>query len=112
MSRKPFLAGLLSLLVPGLGQITSGQAGRGAAILIGVIIVGNLNAIWLSLYAATSDDPQSFWGHALPRILHDVCGAWGLVFLAWQVVDAYRQAKQPPQYRARKEVGGAGSTRL
>jgi TM2 domain-containing membrane protein YozV len=94
MSRRPFLAGVLSLLVPGLGQIYSGKGERGAAILIAALIVGNLNAIWLTLFATASAGTRTFWGYTLPRMLHDLFAAWGLVFLMWQVVDAYRQAKQ------------------
>ncbi len=48
-SRNPYLASLLSVPVPGLGQIYAGKGARGAAILSVTIIVGNLNAIWLSL---------------------------------------------------------------
>ncbi|MGD2146765.1 MAG: hypothetical protein PVH41_08735 [Anaerolineae bacterium] len=96
MLRRPFLASLFSLLVPGLGQILAGRGERGAAILIAAIVVGNLNTIWLSLYARTSAGPRTFWGYALPRILHDVLAAWGVAFLVWQAVDAYRQARRPP----------------
>jgi TM2 domain-containing membrane protein YozV len=111
MSRKPLIASLLSLLIPGLGQICSGKDERGAAILIAAIVVGNLNVIWLSLFATTSAGTHTFWGHALPRILHDLFAAWGLVFLAWQVVDAYRQAKPALHSLAGKETSGAGSAR-
>ena len=48
-SRSPYLASLLSIPVPGLGQIYTGKGERGATILVVTIIVGNLNAIWLSL---------------------------------------------------------------
>jgi len=96
MSRKPILSALLSTLVPGLGQIYSGKSGRGASILIAVIVVGNLNAIWLSLHAAAIAAPFAFWSHTLPRLLHDVFAAYGLIFLIWQVVDAYQQAKSNP----------------
>lgn len=92
MSRSPLLASVLSLLVPGLGQIYAGKGARGAAILIAAIVVGNLNAIWLSVHATASSAPYTFWGTALPRVLHDLFAAWGLVFLAWQVVDAHKQA--------------------
>jgi hypothetical protein len=106
MSRSPFLAGVLSLLVPGLGQIYAGRGERGAAILIAAIVVGNLNAIWLSLHTAASSGPYTFWGYTLPRILHDLFAAWGLVFLGWQVVDAYRQARPPGDKPG--EVDGLG----
>jgi TM2 domain-containing membrane protein YozV len=94
MFRKPLLASVLSLLVPGLGQIYAGKGERGAAILIAAIVVGNLNVIWLSLFATTSAGSQACWGYALPRMLHDLFAAWGVVFLVWQVVDAYKQARE------------------
>ena len=47
MRRNRFIAGLLSLLVPGLGQIYGGRGTRGAAILAGAIVIGNLNLVFL-----------------------------------------------------------------
>lgn len=96
MSRNAFLASVLSLLVPGLGQIYSGKGERGAAILMAAIIAGNLYAIWLSLFAmaTASPGPKVFWAHTLPRILHDVFSAYGVIWWVWQVVDAHQQAKQ------------------
>ena len=108
MSRSPLLTSVLSLLVPGLGQIYSGKGVRGAAILIAAIVVGNLNVIWLSVHATTSSGPYTFWGHTLPRILHDLFAVWGLVFLAWQVVDAYRQARAPDDEPAGVDALGDG----
>ena len=93
MTRKPILASVLSLLVPGLGQICSGRGERGARILLAAILVGNLNAIWLSLYGLTSSGGNPFWTYTLPRILHDVFAAWSLVFYIWQALDAYRQVR-------------------
>ena len=93
MTRKPILASILSLLVPGLGQICSGKGERGAIILIAAILVGSLNAIWLSLYGLTSPGTDAFWASALPRILHDVFAAWSVVFYLWQTIDAFHQAK-------------------
>ena len=93
-TRNRYLAGFLSLLVPGLGQFYTGLRIRGAAILLAVIIVGNLNAIWLSLYALSSPDPDIFWTSTLPRILHDIFVVYGVIFWLWQLVDAYQQAKE------------------
>lgn len=93
MNKKPALAALLSALVPGLGQIYSDKAELGMLILIATIIVGNLNAIWLSLYATTDLEKRTFWAVELPRILHDVFAIYGLIFLAWQIWDAYQLAK-------------------
>lgn len=97
MQRKPVLIAILSLFVPGLGQMVAGQGARGAAILLAVIIVGNLNAIWLVLFAASSPSSDAFWAIGLPRFLHDLFAAYAIIFLVWQVVDAYQQAKSRPE---------------
>jgi hypothetical protein len=65
---------------------------RGAVILIAVMVVGNLNAIWLTLYPTANHLPDFFWTSMLPRILHDVFAVYGVIFWIWQVVDAYQQA--------------------
>jgi len=94
MKNKAVLAALMSALVPGLGQIYAGHRVRGAAILIATIIVGNLNAIWLTLYAQPVNAVQPFWAVGLPRILHDIFAIYGIIFLIWQIWDAARLAKQ------------------
>ena len=48
MRRSPFLSGLLSLLVPGLGQIYCGEGNRGAAILAAAIVAGGIVLLTLS----------------------------------------------------------------
>ena len=93
-TRNPFLASLLSIPVPGLGQIYAGKGERGAAILVVTIIVGNLNAIWLTLYSGNIAGTNAFWAETLPRLLHDLFAAYGVIFLIWQVIDAYQQAKK------------------
>jgi hypothetical protein len=94
MSRSVFLSGLLSTLVPGLGQIYSGNSQRGALILFASILIGNLNAIWLSLYSTTSPGPEPFWTFKLPLMLHEMSGVWGVMFWIWQIVDAVQQTKK------------------
>jgi len=91
MKHNPILAGVLSAFVPGLGQMLAGQSIRGAAILIAVIVVGNLNVIWLSTFALSTGltDSHEFWASVLPRVLHDLFAFYGVVFLVWQIVDAY-----------------------
>jgi phosphonate transport system permease protein len=52
--RSPLVAGLLSLLVPGLGQVYAGQRYRGVAVFIGEL-VAVLSAVWFKVpgwYAA------------------------------------------------------------
>lgn len=94
MKRSPVIASVLSLLIPGMGQIYAGKSGRGAAILISVIVVGNLNAIWLSLYGLTAPVPEAPWLYEVPRILHDLFAIYGIVFWLWQVMDAYQQSRK------------------
>jgi hypothetical protein len=94
MKRNAFIASILSLLVPGLGQIYVQKSERGAAILIAVIIVGNLNAIWLSAFAVSSTVPANFFSYTLPRLLHDIFAFYGIIFWIWQAVDAYFIAKK------------------
>ncbi len=92
MKRNPWLAGLLSALFPGLGQVYAGKRALGAAFMLAFIIIGNLNAIWLSLYAGAQVD-LSFYAHILPRWLHDLFALYGIIFWIWQAADAYRLAK-------------------
>ena len=94
MKRRPFIAAILSLFIPGMGQIYARKSERGAAILLGVVIAGNLNAIWLSAYAVSGMAPATFFGHTLPRMVHDVMALYGVIFWVWQVVDAYLLAKK------------------
>ena len=94
MKKKPVLAALFSAVVPGMGQWYAGKWERGAAILISTIIVGNLNAIWLTLYAQPVTGADAFWAIGLPRVLHDVFAGYGIVFLIWQIWDATQLARR------------------
>ena len=51
MRQSSSIAGILSLVAPGLGQIYAGEGKRGAIVLVGAIIVANLNVIILPLVA-------------------------------------------------------------
>jgi hypothetical protein len=90
MSLPPLLRGALSVVVPGLGQMVSGRGERGACILGLVLVVGNLNAIFLSVYAPTLGMDLPFFARGLPRVLHDIFSLYGIVFWIWQAVDAAR----------------------
>lgn len=102
MKRKPALAGVLSGFVPGLGQILLGERWRGMAILVAVIIIGNLNAIWLSLYAVSETVPLFFWTETIPRVAHRMFAFYGIAFWVWQSYDAYRLAKQGSTKKVQK----------
>ena len=101
MKRNPFISGLLSLAVPGLGQIYAGREKRGAAIIFASIVIANLNIIILPLIAMAnpnlpshSGDPNIVWKYWIPRITHDVASLWSIVFWIWAVFDAYKIVKK------------------
>lgn len=99
MSSKAIFVSFLSLLVPGLGQMVAGRGQRGGAILLMVIVVGNLNAIWLSLFSLTSppSGASAFWVYILPLYLHKLFAAHGVIFWIWQTMDAYFLVKRGSQ---------------
>ena len=93
MRSNPVIAGLLSLLIPGLGQMYCGAGNKGAIILAAAIIIGNLNIIFLPAFVAAAPDPGIVWAYWIPRIGHDVMSLWSVVFWLWGVFDAYRTAR-------------------
>jgi len=93
MKRNPFVSGLLSLLVPGLGQIYCGEGNKGAAILVAAIVVGSLNVIFVPVFVMANPNPELVWAYWVPRIGHDVVSLWSVAFWIWAVVDAYSSAR-------------------
>jgi TM2 domain-containing membrane protein YozV len=96
-AKSPYLASVLSFLVPGLGQLYAGEGLRGGMMLFASIVIGSLHAIWLSVHAIASAEATPFWASTLPRVLHDVFAVWSLVFWAWIIVDAYHIASSSGQ---------------
>lgn len=94
MQRNPHLAGLLSLVAPGSGQIFCGKLDRGVVVLVAAIVIGNLNIIFLPAFVGGNPDPEIVWACWIPRIGHDVLSAWSIVFWLWAVADAYLQARK------------------
>ena len=92
MRRKAAVAAVLSLFVPGLGQIYSGRGNEGAAILAAAIVIGCLNVLFVPIFTIANPDPGVAWAYWIPRIGHDVLSAWSVVFWIWVVVNAYRNA--------------------
>lgn len=96
MKRNPLVAGLLSLLIPGLGQIYGGRGGRGALILASAIIIGNLNLLFLPVFVIANPDPSLVWAHWIPRVGHDVMSLWSIAFWIWAVGDAFLGVRRQP----------------
>ncbi len=84
--RHPPVAAVLSLLVPGLGQMYAGKPERGASILVAGIIVGTLALIWQTLFISFRS-AGSFFPYRLALTIY------ALIFWIWQVIDAYRLAE-------------------
>ncbi|MGD0689350.1 MAG: hypothetical protein ABSA50_06220 [Candidatus Bathyarchaeia archaeon] len=84
--RDPPVAAVLSLLVPGLGQMYAGRPERGASILVAGIIVGTLALIWQTLFISFRST-GGFFPYRLALTIY------ALVFWIWQVIDAYKLAK-------------------
>ena len=93
MKRSPWFAGLLSILFPGLGQVYAGKRALGAAFMLAFIVIGNLNALWLSIYVGAQTD-LSFYSDTLPRVLHDIFAFYGIIFWIWTAIDAHRLARR------------------
>jgi len=96
MKRNPFIAALLSLIIPGLGQIYSGKGKYGAAIIFAAIVIANLNIMILPLIALANPDlpvhqidANAVWKYWIPRITHDVASLWSIACWIWAIIDAY-----------------------
>lgn len=101
VKRNPFIAGLLSLIVPGLGQIYGGEGNKGAAIIAAAIVIGNLNIIILPLISMANPvistgtpDARTIWTYWIPRIVHDVISLWSITFWIWAILDAISIARK------------------
>jgi hypothetical protein len=97
---KPVIAGILSMLVPGLGQVYAGESKKGGAIIGTAIVVGSLNIIILPLIAIANPviptsppDSQTIWIYWIPRVVHDMLSLWSIIFWCWAIYDAVLVAR-------------------
>lgn len=92
-ARNPWVAGLLSGLLPGLGQFYNRQRGKGAAFLVGIIA--------LTVVLSSLIDPKALEHAAEAGATPDNLGLIVLLLLVifavafWSIVDAARIAKKP-----------------
>ncbi len=94
MKKSPMLAGFLSFLAPGVGQMYAGKSTRGAWILAAAIIFYNLNSIFLPVFVEANPDPAVFWKHWLPRLLHGIGAVYAIIFWIWAIADAAQIANK------------------
>lgn len=112
--KNPWIAGGLSLLIPGAGQAYNDQVKEGLVYFGGVIIGIGL------MYAAAEDDYRNFRGHTVDPDDDNFIGATGSICFglnyAGSVVDAYSSANkineqnQQPSYGHLIEIGGSRTT--
>ena len=103
MNLHAFFAALLSLLVPGLGQIYGGDGRRGAMILVAAIAVANLNILPLPLISMANPvipppalpAGRAIWAYWIPRVVHDIASFWSIAFWLWAVFDAFAMTQRP-----------------
>jgi polyisoprenyl-teichoic acid--peptidoglycan teichoic acid transferase len=93
---RPFLSGLLSVVLPGAGQIYAGRLGRGLAILIATL-VAVAAGVWYAIHAGSSlaDDVVSL--DVLLGLL--VANGVALVVRFWVAADAYAIAARERRRR-------------
>ncbi len=101
MRHRPVIAGILSSLVPGLGQIYGGEGNKGAAIIATAIVIGNLNILILPLIslanpatARKTQKDRAIWAYWIPRVMHDVISVWSIAFWIWAIGDAIAMARK------------------
>ncbi len=104
------LAAIFSLIIPGLGQIYCGESNRGALIIVGAVVVANLNILTLPLISLANPvlPPQGArapWAYWIPRVLHDVSSLWSVAYWVWAVADAIQVARS--RALGSGEVGGS-----
>jgi len=90
--KNPWIAGSLSLLFLGMGHVYVDKRVLGAALMLAFIIIGSINALWLSTYAITPVD-SGFFGLTFPRVLHDIFAFYSIAFWIWAIVDSVHLAK-------------------
>jgi hypothetical protein len=84
----------------------AGEGKRGAMVLVGAIIVANLNVIILPLIAmanptisCVTPGARSMWAYWIPRVVHDVASFWSVVYWVWAIVDAVTVVRKKPEAR-------------
>lgn len=91
-ARNPWVAGLLSGLLPGLGQFYNRQWGKGAGFLVGIIV--------LTAVLSSSVDPKALEQAAEAGKTPDNLGLLFLLLVVmlamaiWSIADAARTAKK------------------
>ena len=87
---NPSVAGVTSFLIPGLGQMLSGEGGRGAAFLVGDLACAVVYIVGVSSAAKDIDEGGTGGGGTVAMVIGGI-GMLGIEI--WSIVDAVRVAK-------------------
>jgi hypothetical protein len=86
--RNPVIAGVLSGLVPGLGQFYNREWLKGAGFLVGLLVLEGMLGVSAEMMKALQGTPPANSGAFLLRSLAV------LAFALWSIMDAVRTAKR------------------
>ncbi|MCG7845208.1 MAG: zinc-ribbon domain-containing protein [Methanomassiliicoccales archaeon] len=87
--KDSLIALILSLVLPGVGQIYVGRVGRGIFILLFMLVFGAFS--WMPGFLFIDLETDSFMGFIWWSVVATVIL---LIVYIWQVVDAYRLAEE------------------
>jgi uncharacterized membrane protein YjgN (DUF898 family) len=94
-AKNPWVAGILSGVLPGLGQFYNRQVAKGVAFLIGFLVLAGILVFGVDLQAvdkaiASGARPESLWMILAVEVLM-------LILAIWSITDAARTAKRTPK---------------
>ncbi len=94
-ARNPWVAGILSGLIPGLGQFYNRQWGKGAGFLVGFIAVDGLLGVSAGFLRLLQANPAEVLPEDLAQLLPRSLAP--LAVAIWSLMDAARVARKSTQ---------------
>jgi hypothetical protein len=90
-AKNPWVAGILSAVLPGLGQFYNRQLGKGVGFLIGFLVLAGILVFSIDLQMldkamASGAQPENLWLLLAVEVLL-------LILVIWSITDAARTAK-------------------
>jgi hypothetical protein len=94
-TKNPWVAGILSGVLPGLGQFYNRQVSKGVGFLIGFLVLGGVLVFGVDLQAldkamVSGEQPENLWLLLAGEVLM-------LILVIWSITDAARTAKRSQQ---------------